>query len=582
MITHDPRILTRILGVLEEEVQRFTRTASDTLKQAEHTQSCAQERIRQALRWSAIANYQVESDLEDVHRIEIEASSLLRQYSVAIETSHETVALTGQAQQNAESTLTHWANELQAALAWQARAEARLEKAIRLYQQAQANLESAKSSLSRAESSLQGCRNDPERKNCNSERKTYENAQVAVSIAHEEVQRAEREVHEAQKDLERAKARVRCCQNAVNYAEQAVHHAKLATGHAEQALNDAERSLESAESADRATTNARVEATVAEEQAEQLRIKVNQAEVSTNEAQAYHQTARNMTDSAHRLSSRGMQDLRYRVSQLIIFNQVSSGYRETVKQGNTVGHVTGSFLGGVISAPEDFSEEAEFANQATTNFQEQSTEIEEEAKQLLLRINQDEAFASQVEQTTETEVEEHTELSQLQISDNEAFTNQVEQSSKSEGQAEQLQLKLEEATISIDGEKVNTNSPLSHSIEGSAHLPLNTETQPQVYQDWDSQRSIFDPIPSKLWRKLEKIFVTVEIIVSFFSLAGGIFSTPVPNWKLFGLQNQEDLVLDAGARASSANEDKIRKREEEYDVSERANNEPKVSSPPKP
>jgi chromosome segregation ATPase len=351
MSTYDPRTLIRILGVLEEEVQRFTQASSDTLKQAEYTQGCAQERINQALRWSAIASNQVKSDLEDVQKIEAEVSSLLTQCSTAIEAAHETLAIVNQAQQRAESTLNHWENELQMALAWQARAEARLERAIQIYQQAQRNLESARSALNRAESSLQRCINDPERKNCNSEERAYNNAKAAVLVALEELQEAEIEVHSAQEELERAKARVRCCQNAVNYAKQAVHHAELAVERANQAVNGAERSLESVESANRAATNAQSKATEAEQQAEQLLIKVHQAEAFTNEAQIHSQTARNMADSAHRLSSIGMQELRYRISQLTKLNQASSGFWGAVEKGVAAVQIAGGLLGGVVSAP---------------------------------------------------------------------------------------------------------------------------------------------------------------------------------------------------------------------------------------
>lgn len=351
MNAYDPRALIRILGILEEEVQRYTQASSDTLKQAEYAQCCAQERINQALYWSAIASNQVKSDLEDVQEIEIEVTSLLNQCSTAIETSHETLAIVNQAQQRAGLTLSSWENELQIALAWQTRAQARLERAIQIHQQAQRNLESARSALNRAESSLQRCINDSERKNCISEERAYGNATAAVLIALEELQEAEIEVHAAQEELERAKARVCCCQNAVNYAKQAVHHAELAVERANQAVNGAERSLESVESANRAATSAQTQATEAEQQAEQLLIKVHQAEAFTNEAQIHSQTARNMADSAHRLSNIGMQELRYRISQLTKLNRASSGFWGAVEKGVTAVQIAGGLLGGVVSTP---------------------------------------------------------------------------------------------------------------------------------------------------------------------------------------------------------------------------------------
>jgi ribosomal protein S18 acetylase RimI-like enzyme len=332
MSTYDPRTLIRVLNVLQEEVQRFTQTSSDTLKQAEYTQSCAQERVNQAFRWSAIANNQVKSDLEDVQEVETEVNSLLSQCSTAVDIAHETVAAVEEAQQQAETTLDYWQDELQLALAWQARAEERLERAIQAFQRAERDFESAKRDLERAEANLERCAKDPERKNCNSEQRAYNNARVAVLQAIEELKVAEIEVHAAQEELEMAKARVRCCQSAVDYAEQAVQHAYLAMEQAEQALNDAERSLESAKSANRAANNAQAKATEAAEEAEQVAIKVRQAETITNEAQWHVQSARSMTDSAHNWGIKGCQELRYRADQLHLLNQGSFGIREKAQK----------------------------------------------------------------------------------------------------------------------------------------------------------------------------------------------------------------------------------------------------------
>jgi hypothetical protein len=75
------------------------------------------------------------------------------------------------------------------------------------------------------------------------------------------------------------------------------------------------------------------------------------AEAFTNEAQIHSQTARNMADSAHRLSSMGMQELRYRISQLAKLNQASSGFWGAVEKGVTVVQIAGGLLGGVVSGP---------------------------------------------------------------------------------------------------------------------------------------------------------------------------------------------------------------------------------------
>jgi tetratricopeptide (TPR) repeat protein len=349
MSTYDPRTLIKVFTGLREEMYRFTQTASDILKQAEYTQVCAQERVVQALRWGAIADNQVKSDLEDVQEIEAEVESILSQCSTAVDIAHETISAVEQAQQQSETTLEKWEAELQLALAWQARAEERLERAKQAFQQAERNFQSAKRDLEHAESSLERCAKDPERKNCNSEQRAYNNARSAVSQAIEALKVAEAEVNAAQADLERAKARVRCCRSAVGYAEQAVQHAHTAMEQAAQALNDAERSLENAESANRAANNAQSKALEEEEHIEQLLIKVHQAERITDEAQVHTQTARNMSDSAYRLAIMGNQELEHRKDQLIRLNQISSGFWGGVEKGIAVAQIFGGLFGNVMS-----------------------------------------------------------------------------------------------------------------------------------------------------------------------------------------------------------------------------------------
>jgi len=346
MSTYDPRTLIKIFTTLREEMHRFTQTSSDILKQAEYTQVCAQERVAQALRWGAIADNQVKSDLEDVQEIEAEVGSILFQCSTAVDIAHETISAVEQAQQKSETVLEQWQAELQLALAWQARAEERLGRAIQAFQQAERNFESAQRDLDRAKSNLEQCTNDSERRNCN---RAYNNARLRVEQAIEALKIAEVEVRAAQADLEKAKARVRCCQSAVSYAEQAVQHSHAAMEQSEQALNDAERGLENAESANRAANNAQTKALEAEETIEQFSIKVHQSERITNDAQVHTQTARNMSDSAYRLAVIGTQELESRAEHLTRFNQISSGFWGGVKKGIAVAQIFGGLFGNVMS-----------------------------------------------------------------------------------------------------------------------------------------------------------------------------------------------------------------------------------------
>jgi chromosome segregation ATPase len=351
MNNHSPRLLIRAFTVLQEELDRLNQASSDTLKQAEYTQACAHERVAQALRWSAIASNQVKSDLEDVEEIEVEVNNILSQCGMAVDIAHETVSAIGQATQEAEATLRHWQAELQLALAWQARAEERLEKAIQIFNQAQRSCESAKRDLSNAESSLEGCIRDPERRSCDSENRRYNSAREELSLAIKALKIAEIEVQAAQEELEEAKERVRGCREAVSFAEQAVQHSYAAKEKAEQALNDAERSLEQAEAANRAANTAQSKTTESEEYIEQLMIRVNQSEYITNEAETYTHTARSMSDSAYNLAIMGTQELRHRADQLIRLNQISSGFWGGLEKGIAVAQAFGGLFGNIMSGP---------------------------------------------------------------------------------------------------------------------------------------------------------------------------------------------------------------------------------------
>jgi exonuclease VII small subunit len=351
MANYDPRILIRAFDILNEEFSRFNQISSDTLKEAEHTQKCSQERISQANRATVISLHQAQSDAEDVKEVDTEIWGLLSNSSDAVEVAHQTLEKVNQASQQAKTTLTAWQNELQKALAWQARAEERLTRAIQEYERAQRNLATAQQKLASAEASLRRCMNDPERKSCSGEQRSYNNARAAVVVAIEELKIAEIEVRAAEEELKRAKARVHCCEKAVGYAQQAVQHATLATDQANQALNEAERSLESAESAKRAITKASTKATEENELVQQAINQVQQAEGFVIQSQMSVQVARSKADSAYNLAVRGNQELAYRRDQLVRFNQLSSGFWGTVEKGIAAVQIAGGLLSGVVAGP---------------------------------------------------------------------------------------------------------------------------------------------------------------------------------------------------------------------------------------
>ena len=326
MSRHDPRILIRAFDILNEEFSRFNQISSDTLKEAEHTQKCAQERINQANRATAISLNQSQSDAENVKEGDTEIRGLLSNSSEAVEVAHQTLEKVNQASQQAQTTLSVWQNELQKALAWQARAEERLVRAIQEYERAQRNLAIAQQDLASAESCLESCLNDSERKSCNSEERAYNSARAEVAEAIQELKIAEIEVRAAEEELERARARVRCCQKAVGYAEQAVQHANLAKEQANHAFNEAERSLESAESANRAITKASTKVTEENELVQQAIGQVKQAEGFVAQSQVSVQVARSKADSAYNLAVRGNKELAYRRDQLVRLNQPASSF----------------------------------------------------------------------------------------------------------------------------------------------------------------------------------------------------------------------------------------------------------------
>src|SRR6476469_2004618 len=108
MSRHDPRILIRAFDILTEEFSRFNQISSDTLKEAEYTQNCVQERISQANRATAIALNQAQSDTEDVKEVDAEIQGLLSNSSDAVDIAHQTLEEVNRVSQKAQDTLAVW------------------------------------------------------------------------------------------------------------------------------------------------------------------------------------------------------------------------------------------------------------------------------------------------------------------------------------------------------------------------------------------------------------------------------------------------------------------------------------------
>ncbi|WP_030008270.1 hypothetical protein [Picosynechococcus sp. NKBG042902] len=324
MSRYDPRILIQNFDSLQKDFACFNIASDEILGEAESTQNHAQERINHATRATAIALNQVQSDREDVNKFDTDIQALLSKSHNAINIAQQTLGQVTQASQRAETTLTVWENELEAALVWQARAEERLARAIQMYEEAQRYLETAKRDFESAEVRLRRCRNDPERNNCRGEERAYNNAQAELESAREDVQLAKIEVRDAKAELESAKARVRCCQQAVGYAERAVQHAAIAMEQADQALNEAERSNESATSADRAIAKAKSNATAETELVQQAINQVKETDSIVAQSRQSLIVARTKANSARNLAVDGNNELTDRRDQLVRFNQTTA------------------------------------------------------------------------------------------------------------------------------------------------------------------------------------------------------------------------------------------------------------------
>lgn len=321
MSSYDPRIVAQALEDLEDELTRWSSTASDMLTTSEDTQRHANEAVDQALHNAAITVDKAENDKERVNTALSHADSIADKCSVAKDDSHNTLAKAQSALSVANATLQKWEAELQKALAWLARAETRLAKAIQELDSAITALRRAESDLNRAKARYRSCMNDKERRNCNGEANAVNRAQAQVIYAQQRVRTAELEVAAAKEEVRQAKARVNCCKQAVSYSSQAVAIAKESESSASQAVNFAERSLEFSFSVRQlvnvaeknmlaeidAAENMMVQARASQELTDAASVDLNKADVAENTAQTYSKSVR--------------QELRHKIRQLIDLNK---------------------------------------------------------------------------------------------------------------------------------------------------------------------------------------------------------------------------------------------------------------------
>jgi hypothetical protein len=84
---------------------------------------------------------------------------------------------------------------------------------------------------------------------------------------------------------------------------------------------------------------------------------------------------------------------------------------------------------------------------------------------------------------------------------------------------------------------------------------------------------------SGFWGAVEKGVAVVQIAGG---LLGGVVAGPVPDGRLLGVQSQDDTVLAAGEASSPVNQENIKRRNEELDISSQVANNPTTSAPPNP
>lgn len=328
MSEKNPSRLAAILEDLLEEIIRWSAVASDTCHTAHHQQQSVDEKVQQIERNSLIIQDRTERDkisIEDIHE---KVDALLAKGNEAKELAQTHLSEVNAILSRAQSTLTHWSNELNKALDWLARAEERVRKAQAELAAAKANLRSAESELWSAESALRSCLNYRDdkgnRRNCSGQAARVSSARTNVARAQERVHLAEIELVAALKELERAQARVACCQRAVEFAEEAVKEATEALEEATLAMTYGERSLEIANSAHE---HDKIVATTFEEQeavVDEMMVQSRQAINQSNEARHFLDLASQSEESAQRYQMMVRTEIIYRVGKLYDLNRPES------------------------------------------------------------------------------------------------------------------------------------------------------------------------------------------------------------------------------------------------------------------
>lgn len=323
MPTYDPRVISRSIDTLESEIQRFTDISSETSQQAGYVQLNYRERAERVLRWSAIVLDRALNDTLEVRAVNDEVDRLVIQCSEAVEIAHQTLANSEHIRTRSIATQDRWRVELQAALAWEARAEAELSSAKAAREKAESQVSRAMHALSKAESALYSCQSDSKR-NCSGHQAAVGAARNNLATAQIALQQAEARVRAAEADLALARARVAQCRKSLAIADVAVTRSHQAVSIAIDSLARAESSLSDAHAAQRKAIEAQYKAIEAEELAKETVTRSRQAAANVDTAQTHLYQSIKFNDSAHNLAIRAKLDLDYRNEQLRNFNRLSS------------------------------------------------------------------------------------------------------------------------------------------------------------------------------------------------------------------------------------------------------------------
>lgn len=324
MSTYDPRVVGQALEDLQNEIARWSSAASDMLSTAEGSQRSAKEGIERALHNANIVLDRAKDDEENLKKAISSVNEVLEKCLTAITSSLDTQTQSETILAEAKTTLHIWQAELEKALAWLIRAEARLEEAIQEHARAVSALRSAEWSLSNAESRYRSCMNDKERNNCNSEIAAVNRARAEVVSAQAWVRDAKQEVDAAKDEVTRAKARVGCCKQSVAFSSEAVAKGEESVSSAAQAVTSAERSHEHAKAAEILIRTAEKKVNAEIDAAETTMVETRLAQNLTFDAARKLDTADKSEGSAQIYSTLVQKEIAHRIQRLYELNRPTS------------------------------------------------------------------------------------------------------------------------------------------------------------------------------------------------------------------------------------------------------------------